>query len=385
MLRKFKCLLLLAVCVCSALLLTGCWDDAEINGRAFVLGFGADSENDGYRFTFQLAIPVSGESESSGSISYADLTVNEITPAAAVRRLEKNLGREINFEQLSLIVIGESLSRESFVGLTDYFFRRASVRRQSCIAVCEGSAEDFFSSSATDKAVAIDAASTLQSYDAGSGNVSMDLFSLYKKLINRDGFFLPVISRLPAKTDGASEEGSEKSVLRISGASAYGQSGDYRGALSEDELELLRLTCGSGTGGALAVYDEFGNRYCCQVRESDCSVKCRIVGDKPEFRLQLELVLVPLDAGGIDGGGYTASSIRHISRSAERTLKTRLDQLSEKSRGILGISLAGLQDIARQRQPDWYRDHGDDWENVFQRSDIIITVHCTAAGGGITK
>ena len=173
--KKYMRLLLAALCAAGVLLMTGCWDDAEINGRAFVLGFGADKLEDGYSFIFQLAIPVSGDSDASGSIEYAVLAVNEITPAAAVRRIEKNLGREINFEQLSLIVIGEPLSRDNFAGLTDYFFRRASVRRQSCIAVCDGSAHSFFSASATNKAIAVEAASTLQSYDAGSGSVSMNL------------------------------------------------------------------------------------------------------------------------------------------------------------------------------------------------------------------
>ena len=383
--KKYMRLLLAALCAAGVLLMTGCWDDAEINGRAFVLGFGADKLEDGYSFIFQLAIPVSGDSDASGSIEYAVLAVNEITPAAAVRRIEKNLGREINFEQLSLIVIGEPLSRDNFAGLTDYFFRRASVRRQSCIAVCDGSAHSFFSASATNKAIALEAASTLQSYDAGSGSVSMNLFSLYKKLINRSGFFLPELSLKQAKTDGNSNEDPEKSVLSISGALAYGQNGAYRGHLTEDELELLLLACGSGNGCAIDVYDGSGSRYCCEVRESECSVKCRLVGGRPEFRIRLELVLVPLDAGGIDGGGYSPESIRHISQSAEQTLSKRLYALAEKSRSYLGISLSGLQDVARQRQPDWYRIHSDEWESIFQGTDIIFTVNCTAAGGGITK
>ena len=380
--KKLLRLLLAGAAMVCALLMTGCWDDAEINGRAFVLGFGADSGEQGYAFTFQLAIPVSGESDSAGSIEYADMTVNEITPAAAVRRLEKNLGREINFEQLSLIVIGEELSHESFTGLTDYFFRRASVRRQSCIAVCGGRAADFFSASATDKAVSVDAASTLQSYDSG-GRIAMDLFSLYRKLINRDEFFLLRIdASAPEEGDGG-REGT--SPLTLSGATAYGQSGNYRGDLSEDEVELLRLTCGSGIGGALAVYDEKGERYCCEVRQSECSVRCSMQGDKPTFRLRLELMLIPLDAGGIDGGGYTSASLRHISQSAERTVRERLKALAQKSQTSLGSSAFALQDVVRQRQPEWYALHGDEWEKYYPMTHLMITVNCTVAGGGITK
>ena len=379
--------MLLAAGVTAALLLTGCWDDAEINGRAFVLGFGADrGENAAdYDFTFQLAIPVSGKSDSSGSIQYNDFTVTERTPAAAVRKLEKDLGRQINFEQLAIIVIGEKLSRESFIGLTDYFFRKASVRRQSCIAVCGGSAADFFAASPTDKAASTDAAFTLQSYDSGSNQISMDLFSFYKTLVNHSEFYLLRILPLTAETSGNPEEKEAGSVLSITGASVYGRNGEYRGDITENELELIRLTRGSVTDGALAVFDGAGNRYCCQVKQSDCSVKCGLSGDTPEFRLKLELVLVPLDAGGIDSGAYSAEAVRHIAESAEQTVTAQLEALAGKSRKTLGSSLLGLQNIIRQRQPEWYALHEKDWERIFPLSGITVEVECTAAGGGITK
>lgn len=379
--------LLAAAGIACVLLTTGCWDDAEINGRAFVLGFGADNSTDAgnYLFTFQLAIPVSGESESSGSIEYTDCTVKEQTPAAAVRTLEKNLGRQINFEQLNLIVIGEELSQGDFIGLTDYFFRRASVRRQSCIAVCSGNARDFFASSSTDKAVSTDAAVTLQSYDAGGSKTSMDLHTLYKTLINRDEFYLLQISPIAADASENPSENEKKVILSITGASAYGREGNYRGNITEDELELMRLACGSATSGALAVYDDAGQRYCCQVRQSDCSTKCSIVDNKPQFRLQMDLVLVPLDSPGSDTGAYTNQFTRHIGECAERTVSRRLNALADRSRQALGSSVLGLRDIVRQRHPDWYELHGEELESIYSSSEIIITVNCTVAGGGITK
>ena len=45
-------LLLSGICIFFVLVMTGCWDDAEINGRAFVLGFGADS----YMAALEVAI-----------------------------------------------------------------------------------------------------------------------------------------------------------------------------------------------------------------------------------------------------------------------------------------------------------------------------------------
>ncbi len=377
---------------------TGCWDDAEINGRAFVLGFGADSgqSGDGYDFTFQLAIPVSGESNSQGSIEYTNCTVNAHTPAEAISLLEKNLGRQINFEQISLIVIGEPLSRRFFLGLTDYFFRRASVRRQSCIAVCQGSAKEFFAFSATDKAVSADAAVALQSYGDTSAahSLSMDLFTLYKTVTNLAEFYLLKIAPTAADSQGKNAargenpqpaESEENVILSISGACVYGRKGDYRGEISEDELEMLRLIAGSRTSGALAVKDSrSGEEYCCQIRQSDCSTKCELSGGLPTFHIRLTLVLVPLDTGG-EGGGYSGEFSGRICRLAEQTVASRLEAISDRSRASLGSSVLGLQDIVRQRLPDWYAIHRDDWENIYASSTVSISVSCRTAGGGITR
>ena len=66
-------------------------------------------------------------------------------------------------------------------------------------------------------------------------------------------------------------------------------------------------------------------------------------------------------------------------------MKKRLQALADRSRDSLGSSVLGLQDVIRQRQPDWYALHQKDWERIYPASEITITVNCTAAGGGITK
>jgi hypothetical protein len=66
-------------------------------------------------------------------------------------------------------------------------------------------------------------------------------------------------------------------------------------------------------------------------------------------------------------------------------VKERLQALADKSRISSGSSVLGFQDVIRQRKPDWYALHENEWESIYPRSIIIITVNCTAAGGGITK
>lgn len=398
-LKKTAARILLAVAAACILLLTaGCWDDAEINGRAFVLGFGTDENTGGtgYYFTFQLAIPVSGASDSSGSIEYTRCTVAANSPAVAIAELENNLGRQINFEQLNLIVIGESLSHKYFLNLTEYFFRRASVRRQSCIAVCSGSARDFFASAATDKSISTDAAVTLQSYDDTNGpnTLSMNLYTLYKTVSNRDEFYLLRLSPVaadspgnpPASGSGQDSDNEKKYVVSISGALTYGRDGNYKGDVSADELEMMKLISGSRTSGVLTAYDSQSNsRYCTQIRQSDCSTECSFADGTLEFHIRVSIVLAPLDSEGINGGAYTSERSRRIGKCAEETVSAKLMAIADRSRASLGSSVLGLQDIVRQRMPDSYELYQSEWERIFASSTIRFSVNCQVAGGGITK
>ena len=226
-----RCAVALAACLLLTTVLTGCWDDAEINGRAFVLGFGADAGQraGSYDFTFQMAIPVSGHTDASGAIRYLNCTVTEDTPVSAVRLLERNLGRQINFEQLNLIVIGEDLSRRGFVSLTEPFFRRASVRRQSCLAVCRGSAKDFLNASVTDRAIASDTAIALQQCGdmGGSDAAALNLHALYEALCNEADFYLPRVSvsesdALPGSESATASDSERRSRSWIRSSSLFG-------------------------------------------------------------------------------------------------------------------------------------------------------------------
>ena len=394
----FRAVLLPAL-LCLPLLLTGCWDDAEINGRAFVLGFGMDqSDTEGSRdFTFQLAIPVSGDSESSGAIEYTTCTVTEHAAAAAIRTLEKDMGRQINFEQLNLIVIGEDLSHESFTDMTELFFRRASVRRQSCIAVCQGSAKDFLAASPHGSAIASDAAIMLQSYDnAGSADsMAMNLHSLYKTLANADEFYLlrmaavnpdTLTGEASADTTNDASE-NRQSMLAISGAAAYGRHGEYLGEMTAHELELMRLLMSRQISGILSVKDEIsGTPQYFRVKQSRCSVRCSLKDNVPQFTLRLFVSCMPVDGKGFDRAGTdTTAFVEQAEQQITRELTAEITALADRSRSTLGSSVAGLQDIVRQRLPEWYERSADRWEEIYPTSVITPEVRCTVIGGGITK
>lgn len=395
-----RALALLAVFGCLAAM-TGCWDTAEINGRAFVLGFGIDEgEQDGYYdFTFQLAVPVSGNSDSSDTIKYTNCTITDNSAASAIRSLEKNMGRQINFEQLTAIIIGEKLSHSKFTQITELFFRRASVRRQSCIAVCTGNAKDFFDATATSKSISSDAAIALQSYDgrSGIGSMTMNLYSLYTAVSNRDEFYLLKISAVnPSTQQVGSEDDAELEMstaedksymLSISGAASYSRDGEYFGEISGQELEILRLISNRQTSGIISAAgnDENSTIYY-QIKESHCNTTCVISDNSVKFEISLNVQCSLVDGYGLGQGDVTSSEFTDFAeRCIISSLTDKINSLSEKSRTSLGSSILGLQDTLRQHEPEWYDKNYDNWEEIYSKAEIIINVSCEISGGGLTQ
>lgn len=387
--KKAARCVMIALLVAGMGMLCGCWDNAEINGRAFVLGFGADrADGGGYDFTFQLAVPVSGESESSGAIQYVNCTVKEYSPAAAVRILQKNIGRQVNFEQLNIILVGEELARENFLDCTEYFFRRASVRRQSSVAVCGGSAKAFFSEQSTGSSIASDASIALQSFDdkGGADSVTMNLHSLFKIRSNRDEFYLLKILAVAPDEMGPSgkakpaPEGDARTMLCIDGAFAYGRDGTFRGELVDREVELLRLLAGQQVSGLVEVRGKAGNTAYYQMKQSDCEIDCGVVHDVPVFTVKLHLVCVPADVGD-----WYEGDLREAERRIQDAMTEELMRLADRSRAEWGASVLGLQDALRQRWPDWYEVHEKQWESLYGRAVIHMEVDCIVNGEGVTR
>lgn len=396
--RKSICIpLFIIMTALVMILLCGCWDNAEINGRAFVLGFGIDDgeKADEYSFTFQMAVPVSGSSDSAEAIEYTNITISAKSAAAAIRSLEKNMGRQINFEQLTAIIVGEKMSHNKFTDITELFFRRASVRRQSCVAVCLGRAEQLLSTSATSKSISSDAAIALQSYDSntGAGSMVMNLYTLYTAVSNKDGFYLLQISAVSDSDEQGTDDSSKLSVsggngkvtLEIHGASAYDREGNFLGEIDSDELEILRIVSNRQTSGIISAAGQTdGGQLYYQIKQSRCNNNCSVNGENISFNISLNIQCLLIDGYGVERD-TSEKFLEYAEDCIEKELNDEINELALQSRQFLGASLLGLQDTIRQRNPAWYDEHSESWQDIYSRSNISVDVHCEIIGGDLTR
>ncbi|MEK4009051.1 Ger(x)C family spore germination protein [Paenibacillus sp. FSL H3-0333] len=141
LLRLLLCLPLLSV------LLSGCWDDRELNELGITSGSAYDWEDNQWKATYQVINPSSGASGMGGSGGgstssppFLTFTVKGRTIMEAIERTNLTSTREMFFSHSRITVIGESLARHGINQLIDMFLRKQDARETVFVFISHGDA-----------------------------------------------------------------------------------------------------------------------------------------------------------------------------------------------------------------------------------------------------
>lgn len=139
----FLCLPLLSV------LITGCWDDRELNELGITSGSAYDWEDNQWKATYQVINPSSGASGmgsgggSTTSPPFLTFTVKGRTILEAIERTNLTSTREMFFSHSRITVLGESVARHGINQLIDMFLRKQDARETVYVFLSEEDAGDI--------------------------------------------------------------------------------------------------------------------------------------------------------------------------------------------------------------------------------------------------
>ncbi|USK70825.1 Ger(x)C family spore germination protein [Peribacillus asahii] len=152
---------------CLLFLVTGCWDQNEIEERGFVIGTAIDmvkgqtddsvgemseeERKEKYKLTYQFVVPGnfigggSGGGQSGGGASegkpFLNLTAEGTSIHQITRKMAAETSRKPYLEHINLIVLSEELARKGHLkDAMDFFVRDHEMRRVAKVMVAEGEA-----------------------------------------------------------------------------------------------------------------------------------------------------------------------------------------------------------------------------------------------------
>lgn len=146
--RKALCLILCLLLLSA--LLSGCWDDRELNELGVTSGSAYDWDNNEWKATYQVINPSSGASGMGGSGGgstssppFVTYTVKGRTIMEAIERTNLTSTREMFFSHSRITVIGESLAKHGINQLIDMFLRKQDARETVYVFISKGEAGDI--------------------------------------------------------------------------------------------------------------------------------------------------------------------------------------------------------------------------------------------------
>ncbi|UOF90018.1 Ger(x)C family spore germination protein [Fodinisporobacter ferrooxydans] len=131
-----------AMIIFLSILLTGCWNNIDLNETRLVSVVGVDIGPQGqYRLTARIYNPSAAKKESQGQSGQPSKVVGQIVQADgntifdAIRNLISYTGFKLNFQHIKYIVIGDELAKKTLLPILDFFLRDHEPRLRTWVLI----------------------------------------------------------------------------------------------------------------------------------------------------------------------------------------------------------------------------------------------------------
>lgn len=381
-----------------AFVLTGCWDQEEIEMRATVVGLAIDKatkdelksddvthpeyqepiEDSMFKLTAQLAVP--GQVElgptQGGSSSEDNVWIVEgygFTVGDALQSMQQKIAHDIFFGHLQVVIVSETIAREDMKPINDFFHRRPEIRRTIWMAIADGEAAETMSvAPKLEQIPAIYLSSTLDNaVDMGKfPEIQVGDFWIASASKGQEGI-LPYIE---PKNDN----------IRISGL-AYFNGDVMAGKLTPFQVILYNAITGAHPGGASLMIPIDDGYVLAKSDYRNASYQVEIADGKPKITVSVDVGAEIREKSNqsIDLG--RPETISQINRNAEATVKQHSEilmiEMQEK-----GLDIFGFGEFVRSREPKYWDAHvktNDRWQKLFPEIPIDITYDVTIDRIGI--
>lgn len=373
MLNRQRLSLIATVLLASLLitLLSGCWDNRELDSLFIVTGIALDKAPDSDLITVTLQIgkteSKTGASSESGSQEDKNaiiLKASGRTPLHGIKRLNFNSSRSLFYEHNQAVLFSSELAREGLKEYLDFFLRDYESRMEVPVFVTDGP---------TDRILAVDLE---QEQSAGMylARVIQDLSKLspYYKVRMLD--FLSrtreeTVSALIPMVAAYDEEDLQK--LQICGMAIF-KDGKMLDSLNNYETLGYILAMGDVKLIGIEAQSEKGHVIFNTINlDTKRDVKLRQDGGV-QVKLSVEGALGIGELKGFNGMDFP-KVIPELTKMAEERIKEQIAETFEKAKSLEADIYAIGSEIHRKHPKKWEQMKSS-WGSVFSNIDLTVDV-----------
>ncbi|RIU91271.1 Ger(x)C family spore germination protein [Oceanobacillus picturae] len=315
---------------CLLILLSGCWDNKDINHRLMPVVLGITGEGEQYKAYLQVPKP---ENDGMGSqvIIEKGYTINQI-----VDKMSVNMESSIGLLHIKVIILDKELAEKGLSDLIAGFMRSRDISSKALMAISESSLDELFMK--------------IPHYTAPEGSILLDYFEknagwepqialtriwqVYRSIhsYTRD-VAIPLIAM------------GDNTFLNHTG-SAVIKNGKMVGRISNDETLLYNAFSGHSTNGKIEVLDNAS----VMILGNQLHINNKFENEIPYLTTAMSFKVMILET-------KNNPSAEKIKKEVEELLLNRLNGLVEKTQkneaDILGIGQYYRKEISRDKLKNW--------------------------------
>lgn len=374
-----RCLLSLAII--SIFLLTGCWDQSELNQNAIVTGIAVDKgENQKYKLSIESTSATELNPRTAQGLAPAIVySIEGNTIGEIIHKFNTAISTHLVFSHTRLLVIGEEIAEEGILSFMDYFDRDREIRDDFNIVVARGAdAVDFLR--VVNDYQKVSSLKIFQQLDhmlfewGGTPGIKLNDFI---RTYSSQGQ-VPVLAAMNISGDKEKGGSAENIKTTVPAAIAKVDSlaifkyGKLQGYLDLHDTRILLWIQNKVERTSLTIpYDDkkfFGLR----IIHTQTKINARQVNGRPQIDI---FVRAESTFDGSDKGIKVAkvNAFEDFEKKTNSYLEKEFNRLIEKMQKEYVADIFGLGEIFRDQDYKHFKQYKDDWDAGFK--DAKINVH----------
>lgn len=367
----------------SLLLLTGCWNNLELDDTALVHGVGLDKSDGQLEMSVEIIKPIGqgggqsggqsgGQGGNQGGEQHIVLTKKADTFLEGDRELVRYAKRRLDFGHCNVWIIGEKLSKEDFVHPIDIARRDQMFRLKSYLFVTNDEPSDILNTSTLyENLASVEIVSALEETQFVAAFTPIQVREFYKLIEGpTHSAYTPMIS---IKKEGKQVFTSIDRTAVIKGQHKVGE-------LDTKETMGLNFLLNKVKGGDVEVSLDDKERVSLEISKATTKIKPQLKGNqlRVDIQTKLEGTLADNMTGNHINQHFFNEIESKISQQVEEDMQSTLEKLKELNTDITGIGLKTYQAYPKQ----WHKIRSD-WGDIFADADITIDVDTNITTQGL--
>ncbi|MBM0064853.1 Ger(x)C family spore germination protein [Alkalicoccobacillus gibsonii] len=367
--RKIKCLCSLLI---MAILLAGCWDSRSIEDISLVIGVGIDLEEDSDNIALghQIIVPPSNGGDSSQGSPFKNIYTSGKTVHSAIRNLALRDDPVYSDHQRILLIHNKVLQKYRLDEVINQLVKDDKTRRSLYVFTTDESIKKIFSTTDRDEIPSNQLYSLIENRSRSTKILpSVSLGKVSSNLQKKVSFVLQNVEVI-------------NNQIALAGGAIISDGKIMNQELSVDDIATLNWLTGRIEGGVISTEEDSMPLAFEILDDVKVKVKSEYKNDRIYFTVHSETEGRISEDWNEEGDSFKEAYSVNRERAVEEEIKNRVVDFIRKLQTEIQADVIGFSEYVKVQQPDFWKEHKEEWNRYFSESDISFSVSVTAEDFG---